>query len=237
MRLPRGFERRPITFVWADSQNTDFYSSANNEFSIRASGGVRLNTDTSMFFGNQTRQMLNLWSTAYGIGVQSLTVYFRTDSGGGFSWFQGGIHADAQNSPGSGGSEMMRLASNGNLDVRGNVTANSVILTSDRNTKEHFQTVNSREVLDKVAALPIARWNFKKDTSSEHIGPMAQDFYAAFNVGGDDKHIAVVDEGGVALAAIQGLNEKLEQKETEITELKQRLEKIERLVEKTGGPK
>ena len=31
---------------------------------------------------------------------------------------------------------------------------------------------------------------------------MAQDFQAAFGLGGDDKHIAVVDEGGVALAAI-----------------------------------
>ena len=43
-----------------------------------------------------------------------------------------------------------------------------------------------------------------------HLGPMAQDFYAAFNVGPDDKHIATVDEGGVALAAIQGLDEKVE---------------------------
>jgi len=39
-----------------------------------------------------------------------------------------------------------------------------------------------------------------------------------------------VDADGVALAAIQGLNQKLAQKETEITELKQRLEKLERLM-------
>ena len=39
---------------------------------------------------------------------------------------------------------------------------------------------------------------------------MAQDFYAAFGIGPDDKHITTVDEGGVALAAIQGLNEKVE---------------------------
>jgi cell shape-determining protein MreC len=66
---------------------------------------------------------------------------------------------------------------------------------------------------------------------------VAQDFRAAFELGPDDKHIATVDEGGVALAAIQGLNQKLEeergelkQKETEITELKQRLEKLEELM-------
>jgi chromosome segregation ATPase len=40
---------------------------------------------------------------------------------------------------------------------------------------------------------------------------MAQDFQAAFHLSADDKHISVVDEGGVALAAIQGLNQKLEE--------------------------
>jgi hypothetical protein len=36
-----------------------------------------------------------------------------------------------------------------------------------------------------------------------HIGPMAQDFYAAFGVGEDDRHITSIDEDGVALAAIK----------------------------------
>jgi hypothetical protein len=46
---------------------------------------------------------------------------------------------------------------------------------------------------------------------------MAQDFYAAFGLGEDDKHITTSDEGGVALAAIQGLNAKLEAKVMELT--------------------
>ncbi|PYX88185.1 MAG: hypothetical protein DMG67_17760, partial [Acidobacteria bacterium] len=49
------------------------------------------------------------------------------------------------------------------------------------------------------------------DAAIRHIGPMAQDFYAAFHVGEDDRHITQVDEGGVAFAAIQGLNQKLEE--------------------------
>ena len=67
-------------------------------------------------------------------------------------------------------------------------------------------------VLAKVAALPLTQWNYRTDKSAvQHIGPMAQDFQAAFGLdGADDKHISVVDEGGVALAAIQGLNEKLQ---------------------------
>jgi trimeric autotransporter adhesin len=81
---------------------------------------------------------------------------------------------------------------------------------------------------------PSRRWNFKQDANSPHIGPMAQDFYAAFGVGPDDKHIATVDADGVALAAIQGLNRKLEaeleRKQLEITHLPQRLDRLERML-------
>ena len=124
--------------------------------------------------------------------------------------------------------------------LAGTVYANGVALTSDRNAKENFTAVNPREVLAKVASLPVTEWNYKTDSKDvQHIGPMAQDFQAAFGLNGaDDKHISVVDEGGVALAAIQGLNQKLEQKEAEITELKARLERLEQLMPaKNGGGK
>jgi uncharacterized protein YceH (UPF0502 family) len=76
---------------------------------------------------------------------------------------------------------------------------------------------------------------------TRHLGPMAQDFHAIFKIGTDEKHIAPIDEGGVAFAAIQGLNEKVEagsresderiQKlETENQELKQRLEALEKAI-------
>jgi len=64
---------------------------------------------------------------------------------------------------------------------------------------------------------------------------MAQDFYAAFAVGPDDKHIATVDADGVALAAIQGLNQKLDETREENAELKQRLEKLEQLMNWQNG--
>lgn len=97
--------------------------------------------------------------------------------------------------------------------IAGTVYANNVLLTSDRNAKENFQPVDPRTVLDKVAALPVSEWNYKADSRGvQHIGPMAQDFQTAFRLDGpDDKHISVVDESGVALAAIQGLNQKLQE--------------------------
>jgi hypothetical protein len=83
---------------------------------------------------------------------------------------------------------------------------------SDRNAKENFATANTREILDKVAALPLASWNYKAQGKSvRHLGPTAQDFHAAFGLGESDRTIATVDAAGVALAAIQGLNQKLEE--------------------------
>ena len=111
---------------------------------------------------------------------------------------------------------------------------------SDRNTKQTFDAVNPGEVLAKVSALPITEWQYKVEADgTRHIGPMAQDFHAAFGLNGaDDKHISTVDEGGVALVAIQGLNEKLNEKDAEIADLKARLQKLEYLMtEKLGGAK
>jgi hypothetical protein len=77
---------------------------------------------------------------------------------------------------------------------------------SDRAAKTNVLPVDNRAILAQVAALPVQTWNYKtQDVSIRHIGPMAQDFYAAFGVGEDDTHITTVDADGVALAAIQGL--------------------------------
>jgi hypothetical protein len=81
--------------------------------------------------------------------------------------------------------------------------------SSDRNLKEGLTDVNTREVLDKVSRLPMSEWNFKGH-SQRHIGPMAQDFHALFPLNENDKMIDSGDLQGVALAAIQGLNEKVE---------------------------
>ncbi len=110
----------------------------------------------------------------------------------------------------------------------------SWINASDRNAKENFRPVTGREVLAKVAAMPISRWTYKNSDGSTHLGPVAQDFHAAFDLGVDDTSIATVDADGVALAAIQGLNEVVQEKEAEIQALKQRLERLERLLTDKG---
>ncbi len=77
---------------------------------------------------------------------------------------------------------------------------------SDRNAKTNIAPLDDSAVLAKVAAMPISRWSYKSEHGVRHVGPMAQDFYAAFRVGEDDKHITSIDEDGVALAAIKALH-------------------------------
>ncbi len=77
---------------------------------------------------------------------------------------------------------------------------------SDRDLKTDVVRVDDAAVLEKVAQLPIDRWSYKSERGVRHVGPMAQDFYAAFGIGPDDKHITSIDEDGVALAAIKALH-------------------------------
>jgi len=116
--------------------------------------------------------------------------------------------------------------------VNARCDGNSWINSSDRNLKENFRPVDTKAILAKVAALPITKWNYKSDPSSEHLGPVAQDFHANFGLGSDCTSIATVDASGVALAAIQGLNQKLmeelKRRDAENAALKERLEKLER---------
>lgn len=172
------------SFVWGDSYDGDVSSTTEDQFMIRASGGVRIYSDTALSAG-------------------------------------------------------VRLPSGG--------TAWAVI--SDRSVKKDFAPVDGVVILEKLAALPITQWHYQWEKSeiTPHIGPMAQDFKAAFYPGSDDKSITTLEADGVAFAAIQGLNEKVEVRgqesevrmqklEAENAELKTRLEKLERLLSgKNGG--
>ncbi|MCH9649383.1 MAG: tail fiber domain-containing protein [Deltaproteobacteria bacterium] len=133
-------------------------------------------------------------------------------------------------SSGSTAGQEFVLNGNGNLTITG-----MLFDSSDRNRKENFEEIDKDEILERLAALPITRWNYKEQEDSiQHIGPVAQDFYAAFGLGYDDLHIAPADKASVALASIQALYARLDQKDLRIQalekinfEMQQRLEAIE----------
>ena len=109
---------------------------------------------------------------------------------------------------------------------------------SDRNAKENFEPVDGREVLERLASIPISTWNYKsQDKGVRHMGPMAQDFFAAFGLGLGDTTIDTIDPDGIALAAIQGLNEanqeladRLSQRDAEISALREEMQAMKALL-------
>ena len=120
--------------------------------------------------------------------------------------------------------------------TEGGVPTVTHVVVSDRNAKKNFQSVDTVAVLEKLAAIPIERWNYQweKDSDVPHLGPMAQDFKGAFYPGRDDKTISMLEFDGVALAAIQGLNQKLDEKDAEIQTLKQSVAELKQLVSQLG---
>lgn len=93
--------------------------------------------------------------------------------------------------------------------------------------KTNVRPVDSERVLDAVVDTPISRWEYDSDGDAEHVGPMAEDFHEAFGLGADPDRIATVDADGVALAAIQGLAEKLDDRAETMADQADKIERLE----------
>ena len=103
------------------------------------------------------------------------------------------------------------------VDADGNAyLAGLLFESSDRNAKTNITPVDPETILERVSELPIAHWSYNETPDTRHIGPMAQDFRAAFGTGSNDTTLATMDVGGVAIASIQALNRKLEARSKEL---------------------
>lgn len=238
------------SFVWSDATGygggAPFASTAANQFAVRASGGMLLaanvqigasSTDyrrLTMGGGNSLGYLYGSYPR-FGDGLHLGYNYYADEAGGNHI-----IHTDGGTSRISVGYGTIVLATGApgyqptsqrividpySVSVYGTFNNNS-----DRNAKQDFAAIDPSTILDKVSQLPISEWSYKDDSKTRHLGPMAQDFRAVFNIGTDERHLAPIDEGGVALAAIQGLNQKLNDKISEIEKLQKRLEKLEQLL-------
>jgi hypothetical protein len=99
---------------------------------------------------------------------------------------------------------------------------------SSREFKKGFQPVDPSDVLDRVAELPISTWQYKGSEEGKHMGPMAEDFAKAFGLGSDEQYITTIDADGVALAAIQGLYQLVQEQHTLIEELHLQVAELQR---------
>ncbi|HSF20313.1 MAG TPA: tail fiber domain-containing protein [Vicinamibacteria bacterium] len=153
-----------------------------------------------------------------------------TNSNGEWEFIHGPLGGFNFNRVGHAGNEFI-FSTTGNLVIQGSLSQGS-----SRSIKKDFSPIDSREILSKVAELPLSTWTYKTD-KARHVGPMAEDFRSVFGLGIDEKHLAPGDLAGVALAAIQGLNETvtelnatLKEKDERITALEQEMAELRALL-------
>jgi len=114
---------------------------------------------------------------------------------------------------------------------------------SSRYVKENVVDVDDEDVLAKVRDIPVTTWNYIAEGKQvRHMGPFAQDFYAAFGLGTDSASIGMIDINGVNLAAIKALEERtvalkaaqtaLEAKSQRLDQLEERMARLEKLLGK-----
>jgi len=97
---------------------------------------------------------------------------------------------------------------------------------SDRNKKENFERIDGEWILGKIKQMPITKWNYKKtNIGDKYIGPMAQDFYAAFQLNGTDSlGINSISIDGVNMAGVQALEKRTSEMKIQIQKVIQQNE-------------
>jgi hypothetical protein len=182
------------------------------------SGQVNIGTSTKLAFGSQTRQMIDLWASSYGIGVQDSTIYFR--SGSRFSWHRGGSHSNAENNAGVGGVSAMTLDVSSNLIVTGDITAYSDARRKDNILEIH----NAIDRVKKIRGITYTR-NDQEDKITRHAGVIAQEVLKVlpevvhYDEESDTYSVAYGNMVGLLIEAIK-------EQQTQIEYLKETLEAL-----------
>jgi trimeric autotransporter adhesin len=233
------------TFVWADSENSDFTSTEDRQFLIRAAGGVGINTNnparmlhmrgdesntpTMLFESDDAPEERRIAALFMNVSTGHMSIGRMTDDGASLDSTQFQIRSDNGyvGIGRSGGSiaHPLHMASGAHVTAAG-----SWENVSDRNSKMAFESVDVAAALQALADLPLSTWEYKAEPGVRHLGPMAQDFAAAFGLGSNDSSISTVDASGVALAAIQGMHAELVKERERNDELEQRLAALESLL-------
>jgi len=124
---------------------------------------------------------------------------------------------------------------------------------SDENAKRDFEEIDGEKILESIQRMPVTSWSYKEaDSTIRYIGPMAQDFYNEFGLGGTDSlGINSINIDGVNMAAVKALidrtdelqntqseleetEKKVEAQDAEIEELRQEMEELKRMIRKSN---
>jgi hypothetical protein len=213
------------TFVWADyspSASDPLVSTSENQFLIRAAGGVGIGTNapdaTVHVLSSSTIAQLKLENT-------STTNYARISmsNSGSNRWdiAAGAALNDELNLYSSVRGDILSLRATGSdaIVAYGGATLTTSGVWANASTfekKTDFTELDTRSILETLVRLPVRQWRYKVEPSTtKHVGPTAEDFHEAFNLGESSTTIGTVDADGVALAAIQGLYELVQELQAE----------------------
>ncbi len=213
---------------------------------MRAAGGVGINTNApnaalAVDGGNSVTRIavnstsptanaglllrqdgVNRWAIATVFSDGDLS-FFREGVGGGSRLFidGGGVNAGYVGIGNAAPQYPLHMAS---YVTTGGVWTNA----SSRALKADFAAVDRAALLQTLATLPIATWSYRTEGSGvRHLGPTAEDFYAAFGLGDGGAAIGTVDADGVALAATQALYQLAQAQQAELAAQQARIERLE----------
>jgi hypothetical protein len=122
------------------------------------------------------------------------------------------------NTPGAGG----------NVGCDLTVAVPSWTCASSRTLKENFQPVDGEDVLARIRGIPITTWTMiGAEPGVRHLGPVAEDFYAAFPLGLGSTTIGLGDIDGVNLAAAKALEARTAHLQAQLDERTARVQALE----------
>lgn len=212
--------------MFGGASNSSISTTAPDQFVVRAAGGVGINgaprtgpfafDELTLFpVSTDTVDSVDLFlrqkNTSDGIQVSVGNGTGSNNSGFSISNFNGTTFCNRMNLAPNGFVQIKSSTNCSNTGVSMAAGGGSWSSLSDRRLKTAVEAVDTRAILDRLLAMPMNTWSYiAQGAGIRHIGPMAQDFAQQFEVGENDTSISTIDADGVALAAIQGLNAKLE---------------------------
>jgi hypothetical protein len=222
-----GLSSSGIGVVAESSSSYGVYAASSSSYGVYGSSSSSSGVYGYSYQGDGVTANGNYGRAITAHSINALAIYASSDNGYGI-WGQstnqyGVIGEDAGSGIGVYGSSGTGYAGY----FAGKVAATQYLTVSDRDAKTDFVPVDGAAVLESIRRLPITSWAFKDTRDVRHVGPVAQDFHAAFGLNGeDDTHINLTDASGVSLAAIQELDRQLREKDARIAALEGQLKSL-----------
>ena len=188
-----------------------YRTTANNDYSVAIGYRASNNTHTGTMV----------------MGDESTTDSVRNQADNEFRIrYNGGIRlrvstAANGNTPGAGG----------NVGCDLTVAVPSWTCASSRTLKENFEPVDGEDVLSRIRNIPITTWSMiGGEREVRHLGPVAEDFYAAFPLGLGSTTIGMGNIDGVNLAAAKALEARTAHLQQQLDDRTARVQALEALL-------